>query len=55
MVSSKIITYLNVSSIIVKSTNFPNNGTTNEVGGIISANSKKNTVSDSKIDILNET
>lgn len=49
------ITYLNVSSIIVKSTNFPNNGTTNEVGGIISASSKKNTVSDSKIDMLNET
>lgn len=52
---SKKKTYLNVSSIIVNSTNFPNNGTTNEVGGIISANSKKNTVSESKIDMLNET
>lgn len=48
-------TYLNVSSIIVKSTNFPKSGTTNDVGGIISANNKKNTVSDSKMDMLNET
>lgn len=37
---------------MVKSTNFPNRGTTNEVGGIISASSKKNTVSDSKMEIL---
>lgn len=37
---------------MVKSTNFPKRGTTNEVGGIISASSKKNTVSDSKIEIL---
>lgn len=48
-------TYLTVSSIIVNNTNFPSNGTTNDVGGIISANSKKNTVNDSKIDILNDT
>ena len=50
-----IIAYLNVSSIIVNKTNFPSNGTTNDVGGIISANSKKNTVNDSKIDMLNDT
>lgn len=50
-----IKTYLNVSSIIVKSTNFPKSGTTNDVGGIISASSKKNTVNDSKMDMLNET
>lgn len=49
------LTYLNVSSIIVKSTNFPKSGTTNDVGGIISASSKKNTVNDSKMDMLNET
>ena len=36
--------YLNVSRIIVKSTNFPRRGTTNEVGGMISASSRKNTV-----------
>ena len=36
--------YLNVSNIIVKRTSFPNKGTTSEVGGIISASSKKNTV-----------
>lgn len=50
-----IIAYLNVSSIIVNKTNFPSSGTTNDVGGIISANSKKNTVNDSKIDMLNDT
>jgi hypothetical protein len=38
-----------VSNIIVKSTNFPNNGTTREVGGIISARRRKNTVSESRI------
>lgn len=47
--------YLNVSSIMVKSTNFPSNGTTNDVGGIISASSKKNTVNESRIDMLNDT
>lgn len=47
----KHIAYLNVSRIIVKSTNFPRSGTTNDVGGMISANSRKNTVSDSKMDI----
>lgn len=43
--------YLKVSNIIVNSTNFPSNGTTNDVGGMISANRRKNTVSDSKMDI----
>lgn len=43
--------YLNVSNIIVNNTNLPSNGTTNEVGGMISANSRKNTVSDSRMDI----
>lgn len=36
---------------MVKSTNFPSKGTTRLVGGIISASSKKNTVSDRRIDI----
>ena len=39
-----VFAYLKVSRIIVKSTNFPRRGTTSEVGGIISASSKKNTV-----------
>ena len=45
------ISYLKVSKIIVNKTNFPNNGTTSEVGGIISAKSRKKTVKDSKIEI----
>lgn len=47
--------YLNVSRIIVNNTNFPSNGTTSEVGGMISANSKKNTVNESRMDMLNDT
>ena len=47
--------YLNVSRIIVKSTNFPSRGTTREVGGIISASSRKNTVSDSRMEIDRDT
>lgn len=43
--------YLNVSRIIVNNTNLPSSGTTNDVGGIISASSRKNTVSDSRMDI----
>ena len=42
--------YLNVSRIMVKSTNFPSSGTTSDVGGMISASSKKNTVKDSKME-----
>lgn len=47
--------YLNVSRIIVKSTNFPSSGTTSDVGGMISASSKKNTVNESRMDMLNDT
>lgn len=39
----------------MNSTNFPSNGTTSDVGGIISANKRKNTVKDSKMDMLNDT
>ena len=46
-----MFTYLNVSRIIVNKTNFPSRGTTNDVGGMISANKRKNTVRDSRIDI----
>ncbi len=38
-----------VTSIIVNSKYFPNSGTVNDVGGIISTKSRKNTVNDSKI------
>ena len=38
-----------MSSIIVKRTNFPNNGTTREVGGIISASRRKKTVSERRM------
>ena len=43
--------YLKVSKIMVKSTNFPSSGTTSDVGGMISASSKKNTVSDSRMEM----
>ena len=43
--------YLKVSRIIVKSTNFPSSGTTSEVGGMISASSRKNTVNDSRMEM----
>jgi hypothetical protein len=36
---------------MVKSTNFPSRGTTNDVGGMISASSRKNTVSDSRMEM----
>lgn len=51
----RINNYLNVSNIIVNKTNFPSNGTTNDVGGMISASSKKNTVNESRMDMLNDT
>ena len=44
-------TYLNVSKIIVNNTNLPSRGTTSEVGGMISASKRKNTVSESKIEM----
>ena len=43
--------YLKVSRIIVKRTNLPRRGTTREVGGIISAKRRKNTVSESRMEI----
>ena len=39
------------TSIMVKSRYFPNKGTAKDVGGMISASSKKKTVSDSKIEM----
>lgn len=47
--------YLNVSNIIVNSTNFPSSGTTSDVGGIISASRRKNTVNDKRMDMLSDT
>lgn len=44
----------NVTSIIVNNKYLPNSGTVKDVGGIISANSKKNTVRDSRIEIQSE-
>lgn len=41
----------NDTIIIVKSKYFPSKGTANEVGGMISANSKKNTVSETRIEL----
>ena len=41
--------YLKVSRIMVKRTNFPKRGTTREVGGMISARRRKNTVRESKM------
>ena len=44
----------NVTSIIVNNKYFPSKGTVRDVGGIISANNKKNTVRESRIDIQSE-
>lgn len=43
-----------VTSIIVNNKYFPNSGTVSDVGGIISANSKKNTVRERRIDMQSE-
>lgn len=43
--------YLKVSRIMVKRTNLPRSGTTSDVGGMISARRRKNTVNDSKIEM----
>jgi len=48
-------TYLKVSSIIVKSTNLPRSGTTSDVGGMISASSKKKTVNERRIEMDSDT
>lgn len=54
-IQKSTISHLNVSSIIVNSTNFPSNGTTSDVGGMISANKRKNTVNDKRMDMLSDT
>ena len=47
--------YLKVSRIMVKRTNLPRRGTTREVGGMISANRRKNTVRESRMEMDRET
>ena len=46
---------LNVSRIMVKRTNLPRRGTTREVGGMISARRRKNTVRESRMEMDKET
>ena len=46
---------LNVSRIMVKRTNLPRRGTTREVGGMISARRRKNTVRESRMEMESET
>ena len=41
----------NETNIIVNNKYFPNKGTASDVGGMISASSKKNTVNDSRMEI----
>lgn len=43
------------TSIMVNSRYLPSNGIANEVGGIISASSKKNTVNDTRIEMQSVT
>ena len=40
---------------MVKRTNLPNRGTTRDVGGMISASSKKNTVRDNRMEMARDT
>ena len=49
------LTNLNVSRIMVKRTNFPRRGTTREVGGMISARRRKNTVKESRMEMDKDT
>ena len=51
----EILNYIYLPNIMVNSKYFPSNGTAKEVGGIISANSKKNTVRESNIEIQSVT
>lgn len=44
-----------VTSIIVNKRYFPRSGTASDVGGIISASRRKNTVNDRRIDTVNVT
>ena len=46
---------LKVSRIMVNRTNFPRRGTTKEVGGMISANKRKNTVRERRMLMARET
>ena len=56
MLSTTTVTTIdNVTNIIVNKRYLPTNGTTSDVGGINSANSKKKTVKDSSMDIHNAT
>lgn len=52
--TAMVTTTDNVTSIMVNNKYFPKSGTVSDVGGIISANNKKNTVNDNKILIHNE-
>lgn len=45
----------NDTNIIVNRRYFPNSGTAKDVGGIISASNKKNTVNETRIEIHNVT
>lgn len=45
----------NVTSIIVKRRYFPSKGTARDVGGIISASKRKNTVRERRIETVNVT
>ena len=47
----KLGDYLKVSRIMVNRTNLPRRGTTREVGGMISANRRKNTVSERRMEM----
>ena len=52
---TKTVAHLKVSRIMVKRTNLPRRGTTREVGGMISARRRKNTVRESRIEMDKET
>lgn len=45
----------NVTKVIVNSKYLPSSGTANEVGGMISASSKKNTVNETRMELHNVT
>lgn len=49
-----VIHTLSDTSIMVNSRYFPKSGIASDVGGIISASNRKNTVSDTKIEMLND-
>lgn len=49
-----VIQTLRDTRIMVNSKYFPNKGIASDVGGIISASNRKNTVSDTKIEMLND-